>query len=365
MITNMKEKHEARQKCMPTSKRVSWATVREEKEALVPEFAADEKFVYGISYAPSTSITTMESMHDMEMLDAAHMKSDTLGTLFTTITLDADKHIVPLARSIFHDNEAHRTHDLHAKFCMEVYGAHRLNKSTRGRLMDCDKGSLRTHKERYPLTQWMACSWHRSDGVQRHCGVAQKEFFVEAVNALTQAQVAAAKSKMSDKGKAYVNATFRDHAIGGEDKNQFPACSLVSYHGYTVSSPAESDHHANEKVRGKHIAGALFQMLHDQRRYNKSKHAAHLCATLLPPSAEGTEIKPGWFRDQKCKMNKIVGIRQHTSVYVWVCHVVCERETVNEREGVCLCVYTYSYVYSNVFVILAQASRQPQHIGLH
>ena len=110
-------------------------------------------------------------------------------------------------------NEAHRTHDLHARFCMEVYGAHRLNKSTRGRLMDCDKGSLRTHKERYPLTQWMACSWHRSDGVQRHCGVAQKEFFVEAVNALTQAQVAAAKSKMSDKGKAYVNATFRKECV--------------------------------------------------------------------------------------------------------------------------------------------------------
>ena len=95
MITNMKEKHEARQKCIPTSKRVSWATVREEKEALVPEFAADEKFVYGISYAPSTSITTMDSMHDMEMLDAAHMKSDTPGTLFTTITLDADKHTQP------------------------------------------------------------------------------------------------------------------------------------------------------------------------------------------------------------------------------------------------------------------------------
>ena len=128
------------------------------------------RYMYGISYAPSTTLQTFMHFHVVDFNDACHLHSKTNGMMFVTNTLDTDHHIVPIMYSIFLDNERQATWDLHNDAIDEAYTKAAFDTVKRRRIIDGDKGEIASMTSHLTLGNWFACSMHLAKRVSTNVG---------------------------------------------------------------------------------------------------------------------------------------------------------------------------------------------------
>lgn len=185
-MDRLRSDHEEAQKDVRAADKTIFDLDAAEKEALDLLADDDDQFVWGVSYASSTSIKTMNMMVEVDQNDGCHMHSETQGVMLNTVTIDSNHHIVPVAVSIFIDNERGGTWNPHNDFIVDTYGDD-YDSPRRRRIIDLLKGliaSMTSHLSRGLL---MACYKHRSEHVGRTTigGKLGAAFYREAVYAAT------------------------------------------------------------------------------------------------------------------------------------------------------------------------------------
>lgn len=142
------------------------------------------KYVWGISFAPSTTIKRFKYFDEVDQNDACFMHSETQGTMFSTIGLDAGGHIVHYATTIFIDNERLDTWMIHCDFIEQVYPA--FDSVDRRRISDQHPGLVSALKDH--LTKGgkaFVCSKHHGPNVVREVNKAALAHYLLALEAPT------------------------------------------------------------------------------------------------------------------------------------------------------------------------------------
>lgn len=162
------------------------------RAAVCEEVPIGQKYVYGASFAYSTSLKTLEFFHAVDLNDACHLHSLTNGTMFVTLCQDADRHLVPIMETLLLDNERRETWDLHNVAITEAYTQERFDTLPRRRIIDGDKGEIASMTANTLRGNWFACQYHLGKNIATRTGrggAVAKELYKKAVHALSIPEV--------------------------------------------------------------------------------------------------------------------------------------------------------------------------------
>lgn len=145
------------------------------------------KYLWGFSYAPSTTIAVFDTFEEIDHSDACFMHSETHGTMFSTVTRDGGHRTVHIASSIFLDNEREATWQLHTQFILETYPG--FDSSKRRRIADLHAGLIKAIRDNLKEGSLFVCSNHHKEHVLKKGGKEGLVHYMRAVKCATEDQV--------------------------------------------------------------------------------------------------------------------------------------------------------------------------------
>ena len=205
-----------------------------------------------------------------------------VGTILTTLTCDAGRHIVPLCITHVIGNESEETWATHFRELLR--GFPNFNSVYTVDISDGDKGVAAAIQRISPLTRRFRCQRHRYANLELRHGKVVANTFRKMVYACTDSQFNRhAKSLTSEKGMTAINA------VPHENQFLLPAFKAgIMTRGWSTTSVAES---YNQQLKVVRFSRSPLEMavdivgLVEQQLYNRAADVeAHACTSaLLPP----------------------------------------------------------------------------------
>ncbi|KAK3245999.1 hypothetical protein CYMTET_44451 [Cymbomonas tetramitiformis] len=267
------------QKQRPAGQRERW------NRNMASKYPVEEGRTYcvGWSFSPCTTIATVDCFIPVSYGDGAHMRSNAAGILMSTVTRDAQHHVVPITYSCFLMNESEVSHGMQLLFSNGTYGD-KYDQADRREISDKDKGLAAAWEKNMRHAKLFTCARHRGDTVSttvKPGGSEARALFDQAVKALTIPKLEAIKARYSTRAAEFLGKAT--------DESQYmAACGKL--HGESVNSSVESMNAANDAVRkefkeGVHMTKALLTTVKlTERRYNTNKAEAQRATSEMPPA---------------------------------------------------------------------------------
>ena len=237
------------------------------------EPGTNSKYVYGVYFAPSTSIARFNRTLRIFTADAAHLKWGSY-TLYSLYGRNANMGAICLAHAIIFGNEDKRAWKSFFSFVIEHYP--QLNKSTTTIISDKDKGLLAGINSTLPCAAGFHCSLHRKKNIVGKFRTLAGSLYTRAVCAVTIEDLEREKKKMdqllSEKEKRAIFSV--------PDELQFPISRIVTgavMYGKSTNGMSEAMNSANEpfRVQGLDIYQAFGKMISlEKHRFDENRRNA-------------------------------------------------------------------------------------------
>ncbi|KAK3282858.1 hypothetical protein CYMTET_9425 [Cymbomonas tetramitiformis] len=268
------------QKAKPVGQRDRW----DKKKAHKYPVEEGKQYCLGWSFAPCTTIHTLDKCIPMSFGDGAHMRNNSAGILMSTVTRDANHHVVPMNYACLLMNECETSHSMQLIFSKEAYGDV-YDHPDRREVSDKDKGlAAAWDTVMCNGSLLFTCARHRAEGVSttiRPGGSEARALFQQAVKAPTIPKLEGIKAQYSTRAAEYLGKA--------SDQSQYMAvCGKL--HGQSVNSCVECMNAANEKVRadfkeGVFMTKALLTTVGlCEKRFTENKAKAQSATGQLPPA---------------------------------------------------------------------------------
>lgn len=186
-MQRMKADHDCAQKHKLLQDRNAFDSVaaRNIAEETCPE--GTHRYLWGVSYAPSTTIAVLEAFEEIDQNDACFMHHETQGIMLSTVTRDAGQQTVHIASSLFLDAEREGPWQLHNTFILETYAG--FDSKRRRRIADLNNGLMRSIEDHLNEGSLFLSSDHQKEHVEKRGGQEGIAHYLEAVKCATTDQV--------------------------------------------------------------------------------------------------------------------------------------------------------------------------------
>jgi hypothetical protein len=283
-VRQYKERHEADMQATPQALRTPFDEAAATQKA--EQHVSPGMYMVGWSFAPNTTLARYDKFPPISFTEACPMTVAVGGTLFTSVTVDANNNAVLEAHTWTWEKERTVTWNMHNDFLARTY-ADAWDVPERRIIFDgnkyCDAslsrdqglGGLRNGSK-------FMCATSRLQHIQL---AVDKAVYSDAVHAPTMAKLQEFKGRFSPVLHKFT-AQVAGNPAGPRDHEQFMAAAKF-LHGHSNAQVLAAVRASNQQATWLHAAAALLTLVGVSRdRFLEHQQAALRCTQAFPPCVD-------------------------------------------------------------------------------